>query len=284
VPWLSTVHDLNPWTLGHSMKRVYFRFLVKPFFRGARIRFTVSEFSREELGRWAGLPPESIRLAHNAIDPAFASPPEDTTILEDHSLEPDRYFLVLSNPKPHKNVSGLVRAYAGYREEAAGNGRSPLPLAVNVAGYEDRPGIVPLGPVAGPAATRLLGSARAFFAPSRYEGFGLPPLEAAYLGTPVVVSAIPPHREALSPFDPGEVHWIDPLDTTSWIRAFHLAEEGALERPRPESRRRAAEEFSVSRLGATMDRAYRDVLGGADYAGGARQGRLSGTMRGSRDE
>ena len=42
---------------------------------------------------------------------------------------------------------------------------------------------------------QLLAGAKALVSPSHYEGFGIPPLEAMYLGTPALVSDIPTHRE-----------------------------------------------------------------------------------------
>ena len=36
---------------------------------------------------------------------------------------------------------------------------------------------------------------KSFVSPSHYEGFGIPPLEAMYLGTPAIISDIPTHRE-----------------------------------------------------------------------------------------
>ena len=45
--------------------------------------------------------------------------------------------------------------------------------------------------------------------PSLYEGFGLPPVEAACLGVPILVSRIPPHREALADLEQGEAFYVE---------------------------------------------------------------------------
>ena len=75
---------------------------------------------------------------------------------------------------------------------------------------------------------RLVGGAAALLSPSLAEGFDLPVVEALALGTPVIASDIPVHRELAS----GAATLIDPLDGPAWIDAI----EHAMRRPRPRSR------------------------------------------------
>lgn len=63
-----------------------------------------------------------------------------------------------------------------------------------------------------PALKRVISGARALLMPSFIEGFGLPIVEAALLGTPVVASDIPAHREVGHP----QTHFVDPLDGPGW--------------------------------------------------------------------
>ncbi len=67
-----------------------------------------------------------------------------------------------------------------------------------------------------PALKRLISGARALLMPSFIEGFGLPVVEAASLGTPVVASDIPAHREV---GHPGTV-FVDPIDGVGWENAI----------------------------------------------------------------
>jgi mannosyltransferase len=97
--------------------------------------------------------------------------------------------------------------------------------------------------------------------PSLYEGFGLPPVEAAARGIPVVVSRIPAHEEALRPLADGEVEWFPPEDADALATALRRAEDGRVPAPALASRGRLAEAYSVDRLARDMDRVYRRVLG-----------------------
>jgi glycosyltransferase involved in cell wall biosynthesis len=67
-----------------------------------------------------------------------------------------------------------------------------------------------------PALKRLISGARALLMPSFIEGFGLPVVEAAAIGTPVVASDIPAHREVGHP----ETIFVDPIDGPGWETAI----------------------------------------------------------------
>lgn len=67
-----------------------------------------------------------------------------------------------------------------------------------------------------PALKRVISGARALLMPSFIEGFGLPIVEAACLGTPVVASDIPAHREVGHP----QTLFIDPIDGLGWEKAI----------------------------------------------------------------
>jgi glycosyltransferase involved in cell wall biosynthesis len=71
--------------------------------------------------------------------------------------------------------------------------------------------------------------ARVVVCPSRFEGFGLTPIEAIASGTPVVASNIPPHRE----FAAGAARFFPPDEVGRLVEAITAALED--ERPDPDS-------------------------------------------------
>lgn len=78
-----------------------------------------------------------------------------------------------------------------------------------------------------PALKRVISGARALLMPSFIEGFGLPVVEAAALGTPVVASDIPAHREVGHP----ATIYVDPIDGLGWesaITSFFTGEPNRL--------------------------------------------------------
>ncbi len=264
VPWMVTVHDLIHLRYGNAAQRLYYRRLVRPFFRGAAARTTVSRHSRDELTAWADVPPESIEVVNGAVDPGLAAQPdaaETRRILDAFGLEPKRFLFCLSSPKRHKNVGLLVEAYRAYAGRARTGGPGPLPLVLNLPDHGSVPGVRGMGTLSALQAQVLAANAAGFFFPSRAEGFGFPPLEAAVAASPVVVSDIPPLHEALEPFGEDELTWLDPDDRAAWTEAMERATRGALPAPSPESRAKAMDRFSPGRLAAAMDGIYRRVLG-----------------------
>jgi len=265
-PHVSTVHDLNHLHFGSRKQKLYYRRILKPFLKRARKVITVSEFSRGELVHWLGRPPASIAIAANAVERVVHFGNFDSTIekvLTKYSLQSGKYFLVFSNAKDHKNLAMLVRAHRLAREKFP----DIWPLVLSVA-----PGEIPetladigircLGTIGDDEGKVLLHACGAVPFPSLYEGFGLPPLEAAIAGKKILVSSIPPHREALQDFGADEVLWLDPKNETAWSEAFAsvAAGDARLRDPQAASIQKACDRFSPIRLAREMDRIYRDVL------------------------
>jgi glycosyltransferase involved in cell wall biosynthesis len=265
-PWMVTVHDLNHLTFGGVKQRLYYNLLLRRFARQAKAVLTVSEFSKKEIADWTGLHPRAIDVVYNALDPALAESAPNAELDEAvarYGLTRGRYFLCMSNPKPHKNTELLRRAYGDFRRELVqeqGEAAAwPLVLSFHTGAGE--PGVLEAGPLDERDARLLLEGAGALVFPSLYEGFGLPPLEGACKGVPLVVSKIEPHLEGLEDLEHDEVLWVDPIDQRAWTVALKEACLGRLKRPSPESRAKLMERFSFSQFGQVMDRIYRRVLG-----------------------
>ena len=257
-PSVVTIHDLNHLTYGGLKEKLYYLLLLKRFARSSKKVLTVSQFSRGEIADWLEMSQDKIRVVYNAIDSELAEPISDSEIaqvLGKYQLVKGGYFFCLSNPKPHKNVELLVEAFQKFRLE---NDRIPLVLSMNE--FAERPGVKALGGFSDRETRALIAGSKALFFPSLYEGFGLPPVEAAVVGIPVVVSDISAHREALQDLAADEAIWIDPSDTELWTQAMLRASRGELGATRPETRRAILTRYAVSRLGIEMNEVYREFL------------------------
>ena len=271
-PYAATVHDLNHRKFGGFSKKLYYSVVLKPFLKKSEQVITVSEFSRKAIAQWLGISSEQIAIAYNVINPALNSrdPIEPESVLRKYALPKGTYFFSLSNPKRHKNLAVLVRAYASYRAQVGGASAMPLVLSVSaitdIEGLSSSEssrldtGVVCLGNLSENEAKILNASAKAAFFPSLFEGFGMPPIEASVLGIPLCVSDIPPHREGLVDLKPGEAHWCSPEDEGAWIQAFRLAHENHISGASLETRQALLERWSAAKLAKTMDPIYRRML------------------------
>lgn len=257
-PWIQTLHDLNHLHYGDFSKKVYYRLLLKSFARNASALCTVSRFSQQEISQWLNTAPDSIDIVYNALtEPATQGPIEVQAFLAKNQLSPKGFFFCLSNPKPHKNIPFLLEAYSSYRKKA---GATALPLVLSMKGFEQIPGVICLGTLGDEHSSILRSQARAVVFPSLYEGFGLPPVEAAISGTSLIVSDIPPHREGLVDLKPEEVCWIDPRGISTLVQALDEATRKPLLSVSAQSSRAILQHWSEERLACSMDRIYRRVL------------------------
>ncbi len=267
-PWVQTIHDLNHLSYGTFFKRTYYERFLKPFALGAKKLMTVSEFSRMEISLWLRIAKTSIALVPNAIDPPW---PEEKTeaatdrVLARFGLTRKRYFFSLSNSKPHKNLELLTKAYIDFRRHLTRAAVADVwPLVLSVPERDHllpvTEGVVWTGYLSVEEVQVLLTQAAGLFYPSLYEGFGRPPLEAVVVGTPCVVSRIPPHEESLAGIGGKSVQYVAATDFQGWIESFHRIREGKGQRIPKELANSVLERFSLVRMAKALDRVYRDVL------------------------
>ena len=164
---------------------------------------------------------------------------------------PDAYLLAVGTREPRKNLAALVAAH-----RAADAGRV-LPLVlVGPAGWGPEvtaaPGLHVLPYLPATELRGLVAGATALVFPTRYEGFGLPALEALAAGTPVIANDIPVLREVLG--DCGR--FVDADDRDALVAALESAGTDDAPSARQDRRARAAT-FTWARCADATVAAYR---------------------------
>jgi glycosyltransferase involved in cell wall biosynthesis len=209
--------------------------------------FVNSRFTAGEVVELLRVPEERVVVAYPGIDPRFR--PEG-----DRAELGGPYLLAVSTLEPRKNLPALVAAFSLLR------GRRPeLRLAIaGLAGWEEQPldatGVRLLGFVEDEELARLYRGASVFAYPSRFEGFGLPVVEALASGVPAVVSS---HR-SLDEASGDSALRADPEDA----EAFAEKLERALDSP-PELRERGlahAARFTWRACGEAVLAGYESAL------------------------
>jgi len=212
-PQVTVFHDLQ-----HKRHPEYFRWFDRPFWRfflywaarRSKSLIAISGATAGDLRRfYPRLSASKIHVVPQGVDPAFAG--------IRMRRRPEFFLLTVSTLHPHKNLDGLLRAFAIFRRRHPdlrlvvggmhGFFSGPLHELRKSLGLEeavDFPGWIPREQV-----YDLYARAWAFVFPSRFEGFGLPVLEAMAAGIPMACSNVEPMAglagDSAVMFDPEDV-------------------------------------------------------------------------------
>jgi glycosyltransferase involved in cell wall biosynthesis len=246
----TTVHDLVPLRFPELVERRTRRMHGPKYANAARTCnrvFVNSRFTAGEVIELLGVAEERIVVAYPGIDPHFRPEGERADL-------GGPYVLAVATREPRKNLPALLDAFALLRKR-----RPELTLALaGLAGWEERPleaeGVRLLGYVPDEELARLYRGASAFAYPSRFEGFGIPVVEALACGTAVVVSS---HR-SLDEACADAALRADPDDPEAFAEALDQALAGA-----PELRERGlahAARFTWRACGEAVLAGYESAL------------------------
>lgn len=188
VPKVMTVHDMIPELLPHTRRRLDFLTLKRRYVEKVDHIICVSEWTKADLIRIFGPLDTPITVVHHGVDQIFR--PGGAPL----SGFPERYLLHVGNRGSYKDGNTLLRAFAGIHREypdlhlvLVGGGRLTKAerTLIDNLGVNDKVTQASLPESDMPGA---YAHAAACVFPSRYEGFGLPALEAMACGTPLILS------------------------------------------------------------------------------------------------
>lgn len=191
LPRVLLIHDLAPLRFPgdfSAVERRLWRMLMPLSARAAERIVTVSEFSASEVSGLLRVPREKIRVVNPGVDEFFRGG-------KGEALRPERpEILCVSKGAGYKNLDGLLKACGLLAER----GRD---FSLAVAGLDQEAGerlralgrgigsrLDIAGPLSDPELAARYRRAALVVNPSRYEGFGLPLLEAMAAGAPVAAS------------------------------------------------------------------------------------------------
>jgi glycosyltransferase involved in cell wall biosynthesis len=222
-------------TLPSSRARLFWRVKVQMALAQSRIVLTVSDYAAAEVSRTLGVSRDRIRVAVEAAAAVYrpSESSDEIAMAARRAGVPEgrRWFAYVGGFNPHKHVDAIVRAHAALVREVA-----DPPALVLVGAVEDDPffgsqqrirdeiarcgtadhvrwaGFVPDDEL-----RHLLSGALALVLPSESEGFGLPAVEAAACGVPVIATRESPLPQLL---DGGGI-FVTPGDEAALAAAMH---------------------------------------------------------------
>jgi glycosyltransferase involved in cell wall biosynthesis len=190
------VHDATVKALPRNFSwkfRAAYGILIPMVCRRAAVSVTVSEFSRREIGKLYGVDTDTMPVCSEGGDHITAVPP-DNSVIERLGLTGRKFFLGVGIGSS-RNKNGEVVA-ASFSQAKLDNtllvltGKHDSAVFGKLAEVNSAT-VKNVGHVTDPELRALYEHALAMVFPSRYEGFGLPPIEAMMCGCPVIISDQP---------------------------------------------------------------------------------------------
>ena len=268
TPLVITVHDMAVWDHPEWFERpivMQQQLVLARALRRARRILTPSESTRRRVLEILAIDAEAVEVAPWGVDKHFAPGPPSGAILERHGIA-GRYVLVVGTLEPRKNVEAALEAFERLVDEGA---EYSLVIAGARGWREDQlmtrlresPASARLhlmGRVDEDALVSLYRGADCLVYPSRYEGFGFPPLEAMACGTPVVCARTTSLPEVVG--DAAVLFELDDGEALHGALADLLASSGQREELARRGQRRAAR-FTWERCADLTVGAYRCATG-----------------------
>ena len=208
APSIVTIHDLAFLKLqGHAPGRrvAYLSRTTRSSVDRAERVIAVSESTKQDVVELFGVDPARIDVTPLGVSDGLSplSETERSEFRRKQRLERPT-ILYLGTLEPRKNLPNLLRAFDLIATEtdaelilAGAQGWLPAEFDAAMAGISHRDRIRLTGFIPEPGLRSWLGAVDLFAFPSRYEGFGIPPLEAMACGTPVVASNVSSLPEVL---------------------------------------------------------------------------------------
>ena len=201
VKTLSVIHDLNfehfPGDMPKGV-RGYYQNYYRKISKAASRLITVSEFSRKDLVETYNVPPAKVDVVYNGAGQKFRPLDEkEIAAAREKYSSSFPYFLFVGSIHQRKNLPNMMKAFTDFRKSAGSEFRFIIAGAKRwwneemENAFRQSPfmnDILFIGRVSDDELTALTGGAHALLFVSRFEGFGIPIIEAMKCGVPVITS------------------------------------------------------------------------------------------------
>ncbi len=198
IPMVMTIHDVIAFDHPEWLNRenaLRSKLLLPRALRASKRIIVSSSYSRDRISALLKIPSETMTVVPLGVDDRF-SPGATESGIREQLVGDDPFVLTVGTLQPRKNLEGALQAF----ESVAASGAPHHLVVVGARGWGDEAVVARLaespfaervhlcGRVSDDELVDLYRDADCFVFPSRYEGFGLPILEAMACGTPVVSS------------------------------------------------------------------------------------------------
>ena len=266
VPTVVTIHDTIPWETSEAYGAGFYRDRLLPaaLHRCARI-ITISEHSRGDILRlWPDLEPK-VRVIRHGLNERYLRglPGPLPPALRALGIGDRPYLLYFGGTIPRKRLGWTLELFQALQRPEIGLVVCGVPESAHRDFRQTLSPDVSARTIFAPFLEAddmpsLYRNALAVLYPTLYEGFGVPPLNAQAVGTPVVFSNVSSLREMIGPTSVA----LDPDDRAAWIAACLRLTDQRLANMDPDAPSRAwAQTFDWRNSAAAHWKVFREAAG-----------------------
>lgn len=263
-PFVITMHDLTPLThktgtastkspLFYGLKHLAYKQVLTSGIYNSKAIIAPTNQVKKEILRYFKIPKGKIHTIYEGISDSLLSQTSPKT----PSLRiPPNYILRVGNYYPHKNVPSLLSAFERANTDLHLVSVGPNDhFAQQIQDSTHNPRIHFYDSVSNNDLAYLYQHATALIQPSLVEGFGLPLLEAAYFGVPILASDIPVFRELVG----DHATYFDPKKEEEIQEAIQLAHSSNAPKL-PIVPKSILQKFSFKKMAEETERVYEAVI------------------------
>lgn len=265
------IHLLYPEYLPNRFAHFYARTMIRHSLSSGDRIIASSQNTKSDLLETFDIDGAKIRVVYLGVPPRFRQrvPDSEAKLTLARLGIPERYVLFVGNPKPHKNLTNVVKAFARAQKLVEsdatlvcvgdhGDQAFRVQQQAEQLGISDR--LLLVGRTSSEDLPAVYQRAKLFVYPTLYEGFGFPVVEAMASSVPVVTS----NTSALKEVAEGYADLVDPLDVESMAKAIaHCLNDEEHCQALAKLGLRRAEDFRWERTARKTLAIYRRVLGEA---------------------
>ena len=203
VPCIQVIHDLNYVHFPEDipfLTRNYYNILFRKYARKARRIATVSNYSKQDIIRVWGIPPDKIDVTHNGCNEGYKLVSQDEKlVIQKKYTQGSPYFLYVGALIPRKNIARMFEAFNHFKKQDTQNTRLLVvgqkkwwTPAISEAWekLEYKEDVSFLGRLGVAELNQLYAASLALLFVPYFEGFGIPILEAFNSGAAVITSNV----------------------------------------------------------------------------------------------